>query len=331
MSHPAAAPDTSGAAAPVPRVGARMLVLDPDDRLLLIEEAGTDPTVGGWHHWLTPGGGVEPGESLAQGAIREVVEETGLRIELPEDAVPLHSHRRQWGWQGVVYDQVDHLFAARVARAFTPVPTALTAMEQQTVFGSRWWTLDELRRTDAVLLPPDLDDVLERAIAAALPQPTLRVAGRVLPLDPQDRLLMIKTVTTPGAVSTHWITPGGGVETHESPAAAAVRELAEETGVVVGLADLLGADGAPAGGSEVAAVHVERAVFTFAGRWYDQVDHYFPVRLDHVPELDESGQSDIERRTTIGHRWWTMEDLRATDETYWPTELVGVLARILRA
>lgn len=43
--------------------------------------------------WLPPGGRLEPGEAPAQGALREVVEETGLRVEFlfPEPAAVLGS------------------------------------------------------------------------------------------------------------------------------------------------------------------------------------------------------------------------------------------------
>ena len=34
--------------------------------------------------WVAPGGKLEPGESPHEGAVREILEETGLRIELPE-------------------------------------------------------------------------------------------------------------------------------------------------------------------------------------------------------------------------------------------------------
>ena len=59
----------------------RVIVID-QDRTLLFEDS--DPGVPGAHWWVTPGGGVDPGESEAQAAIREVFEETGYRISKPE-------------------------------------------------------------------------------------------------------------------------------------------------------------------------------------------------------------------------------------------------------
>jgi ADP-ribose pyrophosphatase YjhB (NUDIX family) len=48
---------------------------DGDGEILLIQRADNA-------HWALPGGHVEPGESVAQAAAREVLEETGCEIEV---------------------------------------------------------------------------------------------------------------------------------------------------------------------------------------------------------------------------------------------------------
>ena len=52
------------------------VVRDDQDRLLLVRR-GREPGLG---RWSLPGGRVEPGESPEQAAVREVEEETGLRV-----------------------------------------------------------------------------------------------------------------------------------------------------------------------------------------------------------------------------------------------------------
>jgi 8-oxo-dGTP diphosphatase len=57
-------------------LAAGAVVRDAAGRLLLVQR-GTDPEAG---RWTLPGGRVEPGESPAEAAAREVTEETGLVV-----------------------------------------------------------------------------------------------------------------------------------------------------------------------------------------------------------------------------------------------------------
>ncbi len=59
-----------------PLVGVGAVVVD-DGRVLLVRR-GSEPLKG---HWTLPGGVLEVGESLAEGVVREVREETGLEVE----------------------------------------------------------------------------------------------------------------------------------------------------------------------------------------------------------------------------------------------------------
>jgi 8-oxo-dGTP pyrophosphatase MutT (NUDIX family) len=145
---------------PVARVGGRVLVLDPGGRVLLIHERIEDGTT----HWLTPGGGVEPGESPRLAAQREAAEEIGLDLVLDPTAEAVLQTQRLWSWDGVVYDQVDHFYVAHVAAAVEPVPGGLTDVEKTTLLGFRWWTVQELRGTSEVIVPADLGDVLARVL-----------------------------------------------------------------------------------------------------------------------------------------------------------------------
>jgi ADP-ribose pyrophosphatase YjhB (NUDIX family) len=148
---------------PVERVGGRLLLVDPDDRILLIHERIDH----GRKHWLTPGGGVENGEDSRDAAVREAVEEVGVSVALARDARPVHRTRRQWSWAGVTYDQTDYFYLARVGADVAVRPGALTAMEQQTLLGHAWWTIAELGATTETIVPDDLAAVLTRALGAA--------------------------------------------------------------------------------------------------------------------------------------------------------------------
>lgn len=63
---------------PAPAVGVGAIVFDREGRVLLVQRS-KPPAAG---QWTVPGGKLEPGETLAQGAAREVREETGLVVEI---------------------------------------------------------------------------------------------------------------------------------------------------------------------------------------------------------------------------------------------------------
>ena len=58
------------------RLTARVLLFDPQGRLLLVRGRATPDAE--LSFWFTVGGGVDPGETLEAGALREVAEETGF-------------------------------------------------------------------------------------------------------------------------------------------------------------------------------------------------------------------------------------------------------------
>lgn len=145
---------------------------------------------------------------------------------------------------------------------------------------------------------------------------TERQAARVLLVDDDDRVLLFHGCDPADADAGHWwFTPGGGLDPGETPAQAAARELAEETGLVVDPAQL---------GS---AVHARIACFRFAGGSYRQSEDYFLLRVA-AHEVDSAGFSPLEVSAVLGHRWWPRAELRSTDQRVYPVELPDVLDRV---
>lgn len=145
------------AAAEIDRRAARVLLLDPSGRVLLLR--GCDPARPEHRYWFTVGGGLEAGESLADAAVREVYEETGLRITVTDLVGPVRSDRVEFPFDGRWYTQVQSFFVVR-ADAFTADLTNLADYEVTSVDSTRWWSADELAATAERFYPADLADLL---------------------------------------------------------------------------------------------------------------------------------------------------------------------------
>lgn len=147
---------TTGRTDPTVRHAARVLVLDGGGHVLLLR--GFDPARadrGSW--WFTPGGGIDPGESAADAARRELAEETGLRV----DAVgPVQFERdATFEFEGVTYQQHEQYFVVRTER-FAPTRDGWTEVERRSVLEHRWWSADELAATADVVYPERLGERL---------------------------------------------------------------------------------------------------------------------------------------------------------------------------
>jgi 8-oxo-dGTP pyrophosphatase MutT (NUDIX family) len=145
---------------PLQRRAARVLLVDGDGRILLQNccDPGS-PDAGSW--WNTLGGGIDPGESSVQAAVRELAEETGLQIDVDALGAVVHTRRTEFPFGGQHYQQDEEYFLLRTD-VFDAAPTAHSDVELVAVLGLRWWTLEELRATAERVYPEELLEVLER-------------------------------------------------------------------------------------------------------------------------------------------------------------------------
>jgi 8-oxo-dGTP pyrophosphatase MutT (NUDIX family) len=141
----------------VHRRAARVLVLDHTDRILLFldSDLGLDPVP---HWWITPGGGVDPGEEDVAAAVRELWEETGLRLAASDLIGPMAVRHVVHGYSDQVTHQDEVYFAVRVP-AFTIDTSGHTEEERLTVAGVRWWTREDLTASPEDRWPRTLDAI----------------------------------------------------------------------------------------------------------------------------------------------------------------------------
>ena len=142
-----------------------------------------------------------------------------------------------------------------------------------------------------------------------------RATARVLLINQQNQIFMLKTHFDPEVgLPPRWLVPGGGIDEGENILTAAIRELYEETGLVVRPETL----GEP--------------VLEASGRWdwadglnyHTYTDTIYELQV-HDFELDTSGFTQDELRDVVEYRWWNLSDLFASEELVAPHELIGWL------
>jgi 8-oxo-dGTP pyrophosphatase MutT (NUDIX family) len=146
--------------------------------------------------------------------------------------------------------------------------------------------------------------------------PLPRRAVRLLVLDAQGELLLLRGFDPAQPDIRFWFTIGGGLDDGESVTDGAVRELREETGIQIAPEELEG------------PVWHQVADIPFNGRWYRQEQDFFTVRVPSR-QVSFAGQDPEEQATIDAYRWWSVPDLLATEERYYPAELPTLLSGVL--
>ena len=222
-----------------------ILVFDEQNRVLLVKDAGSG-------QWTTPGGAIDPGERPADAAVREMYEETNLLVELSHitgiyggsDFIITYPNGDQVSYFMTVFaahitggdmrpDQVETLDIAYFSH--TDLAMLDLAPWKRMVLDDAFQPQPKTRFQPNIWQPAPnsartggMSDYIRQIRAKVGNDSLMSPAVGSIVINDEGHILLQKR-----ADDGRWAPPAGAIEPHESPTQAVVREVWEETGVIV--------------------------------------------------------------------------------------------------
>jgi len=154
------------------RPAARVVLLDPDNRVFLIN--GRDPADSSKPHWWEiPGGGIDPGEDSAVAVARELYEEAGF--ESAEIGPIIWTQYVEFDFGGYHFESDEVIHLARCDGGEWR-PRHLEFLEAAAFKGAQWWALDDLLANDEPVLPVRLREFLPAIVVGDLPETPIDIS-----------------------------------------------------------------------------------------------------------------------------------------------------------
>ena len=125
------------------RTVVRLVVVDSAGRVLLLHTHDpTYPELETW--WELPGGGIEPGELLEDAAIRELHEETSIRVDRDALRPTARWHRHaSFRYRGMRHVQCETVVTVQLSGPEPPIDGShRVGFEAEDYFGFAWWDVN---------------------------------------------------------------------------------------------------------------------------------------------------------------------------------------------
>ncbi|HET9893429.1 MAG TPA: NUDIX domain-containing protein [Streptosporangiaceae bacterium] len=145
-----------------------------------------------------------------------------------------------------------------------------------------------------------------------------RAAVRVVLADASGRVLLFNVLTPDETPDGWWELPGGGIEPGESYLDTTIREIREETGLLLDPAQI--------------SPPTWRRDSTWRSRGKRRLQHEIVVRAqlagDQPPVVD-GGRTQEETEDYVAARWWHVPEILRSHERFYPGRLPELLPRFL--
>ncbi len=123
--------------------------------------------------WEIPGGGIDPGESSADAAMRELQEEAG---QASAEVGPIvFTQYVEFSFGGYDFEQDEVIHIAWTKDMSINRPTGLEYLEALAFRDARWWPIADVVASTEAFLPPRLPELIPLIANRELPDPPLDI------------------------------------------------------------------------------------------------------------------------------------------------------------
>jgi 8-oxo-dGTP pyrophosphatase MutT (NUDIX family) len=145
------------------RSAARVILLDADGRVLVMRGHDVNQPERSW--WFTIGGGIDPGETPVEAALRETREEVGVALTAADLVGPVLTRTGIFEFYAETCRQYEVFYLARTPSAIEVTAAGWTDAERELLDEMAWLTAAELREQPLEVFPPELPDVVDHLVA----------------------------------------------------------------------------------------------------------------------------------------------------------------------